>query len=268
MRSGRICHPDEKKEIARMRSGTIIAVLAALAILIFGVMWYSSDRGDVAVRQEADEVIQEEAAAPDGEPEAIEDTTEAAATSGEEDDGPIVVGDEITEDTIVVESATDDPVILDPDQSSASVEVVEDGEAGIDQGESVVAADAVAEDDPVAGDPNSESDPVVADDTSAADEPLIADDATGEEAPGTDESATVVGGAQETGSTASDLEELLIPANFDADEIVALIEGSDALSTEQRSSLQALVNGARNNPAMVEGAVESIRAALDLPPLE
>jgi hypothetical protein len=262
--------PNKKKEISRMRSGTIIAVLAALAIVIFGIMWYSSDEGNVAVRQETDDVIQEEAAAPNGEPEAVEDTAEAAGNMGAQDDGPIVVGDEITDETITVESATEEPVILDPEQSSASVEVVEDGEAAIDQGEPAVAADTVTEGDPfVAGDTNSDSEPLVVDDASTDGEPVVAGDATEGATPAADASATIVGGAQEAGSTtAPDLEGLLTPANFDPDEIAALIDDSDGLSNEQRSSLRALVNGASNNPAMVEGAVESIRAALDLPPLE
>lgn len=70
-----------------------------------------------------------------------------------------------------------------------------------------------------------------------------------------------------TTATTTAPEELLTPENFDRDEVLALIDGSDGLSDDERSTLRALAEGASANPDMVEPAITSIRDALDMPPL-
>ena len=57
--------------------------------------------------------------------------------------------------------------------------------------------------------------------------------------------------------------EALDPANFNADSVKAVIEGS-SLDAATKAQLGALVDGAAGNPALVEAALTQIRAALGL----
>jgi hypothetical protein len=124
---------------------------------------------------------------------------------------PIVVGDAITDDTVVIQPATD-PVILPADPDTNTVTPIDDGVP-----------------------------------------------ATGAAGPG----------AVQQSPAASSIppEELLTPANFDADAVRTLLARSDQLSEDQRSSLLALVDGAAANPQTIEPTLAAIRAALRLPPL-
>jgi hypothetical protein len=229
-----------------MRPGVIIAIVVAIAVVIGGIVWYNNYTEQTQLReleqQQAEQAAQaereaEEAAAAE---QAAREAEEAEALAAEEaaaeedaampedtaaepgadqaitDEDAIVVGDEITEDTTVVQSATDEPVILDADESASTVEFVDEPDGAEET-----------------GDPS-------------ATEGTTGTAATTDPAP----------------------EELLTPENFDRDQVLALIEDSDDLTAEQRSSLRALVEGSSANPDMVDAAIESIREALDLPPLE
>lgn len=227
-----------------MRPGSIIAIFAVVVALIGGVIWYTNSqaenarveqeqseqaaqiardedtaREEEAAREEERARQQDEAAAAEqAEWDAAEEARmadEAAAGTQDEaasaDDAPIVVGDEITEDTIVVESAADAPTILDPEDTATSAEIING------------------------------ADPAATPDTARN---------TGAGAP-----------------AATEPEQVLTPENFNRDEVLALIDDSAQLSDDDRSGLRALVDGATANPAMVEATINSIRAALDLPPL-
>jgi hypothetical protein len=125
---------------------------------------------------------------------------------------PIVVGDAITDDTVVIQPAAD-PVILPADPDTNTVTPIDDGTAA---------------------------------------------PATGAASPGA---------VQAPAATPIPPEELLTPANFDADAVRTLLAQSDQLSEDQRSSLLALVDGAVANPQTIESTLAAIRAALRLPPL-
>ena len=225
-----------------MRPGIIIAIIAAAAVLIGSVIWYNNSQAeharlelqqteeaaqiarDADAAREVDAARDEERARQQEEAAAAEQAAwdaqeaeraadEAAAAQDEDaiaDDDPIVLGDAITEDTIVVESASDEPTILRAADTATSVEIIND-------------------EDPAA----------------------------------TPDSA----GDTDTGIAATDPEELLTPENFARDEVLALIDASQELSADDRSSLRAMVEGASTNPAMVEATIISLRDALDLPPL-
>lgn len=215
-----------------MRLGIIIAISVAVAVVAGGV-WFNNqseqamleeqriERAAQLAREEErareDQAAREkEAAATDQATREAEETEslpfEAAASgnsaAGAAGDKPTVVGDEITEGAIVVESSTAEPIILDADDSATTTRMVDGAET----------ADATA------------------DQTSTA-------------------------------ANRTDPEQLLTPANFDRDEFLALIDDSEQLTADRRSTLRALVQGASANPAMVEAAVESIRDALELPAL-
>lgn len=249
-----------------MRPGVIIAIIAAVVVVIGGVWWYNQQaeqtrleqqRADEAAqiareeelaRQEteaiqAPETTDADVAAPDDATLAEEEVPADAALAEEEtpgddqaalteteapveDDEPIVVGDEVTEDAIVVESPGD-AVILE-DDAATTAELVDEAE-------------------PAGAAPDAGTAAAPEDDTAAAPE---TDTAAATEAP------------------AADPEELLTPANFDPDEVIALIDTSDQLTEEERSSLRALVEGADANPELVDSTIAAIRTALDLPPLD
>lgn len=236
-----------------MRSGTIIAAIVAVIVIVLGIVWYNNQADDVVLEdQPVDDATlleEEEDLASEADVEPIEDVVvgedpigeedTAAAPAGDDtigaDDGivddaevmareddalateddtavaagdgdaaateePIVVGDEITEDTIVVDSATEDAVVIEPeDDAASSLEVIGDTAIGADQ---------------------------------------------------------------------LPPEDLLTPANFDSDAVRTLLAESDDLTAQERSTLRALVAGAEANPDTVEATLVRIRAALDLPPLE
>ena len=244
-----------------MRPGIIIAIVAAVAVVIGGVVWYNSHSEQVRLDQQrtdqAAQVARDEEAARDEEIAREEEAaaTDQSAREAEEaealpaqdsaveqdeaaarDEDAIVVGDEITEDTIVVQSATDEAVVLDPDETTTTAAIVDDAPT----------ADAAAP---------SETQP----ETQAADVTQEGVDDAAE----TDATA----GSAATATTTTEPDELLTPANFERDEVLALIDESEQLSDDERSTLRAVVEGASANPAMVEAAIESIRAALDLPAL-
>jgi hypothetical protein len=227
-----------------MRPGIIVAIVAALVVIV-GVWWVSTDgdQATVGVVPQDDVAVQEE-------PAVADDTALATEDDVVVDEETIVVGDPMPEDdTIVVTSPAEDAVILDAD-AAPSVEMVDEAEpaetAAIETDEAETAEIAAVE--PAEGTA----------DTAAAIEP--ADEAA---------DTTADTGAPATGEAplAADAEELLTPANFDADEVLVLIDTSEQLTEEERSTLRALVEGADANPDMVEPAIASIREALDLPPL-
>ena len=226
-----------------MRTGTIVAIGVAGAIVIGGVVWYSS--GSDAARLEAERTEQaavtareedraredEEQAAREEiarEQEAEREAEEAEARAADEaasredaasapDDDAIVVGDEITEGTTVVQSEGTTPTVLDPDNTDTTVEMVDDAQPA------------------------------------AADAPR--DTATG-------------AGSTDAAGGPNDPEQALTPEGFDRDAVLALIEESERLNDQQRASLQELVEVASTTPDMVETAIETIRNALDLPSLD
>lgn len=131
-----------------MRPGFIIAAVVAIAVVIGGLLWYNNtaeqarleeqrvqqvemERQQELAREEA--LAAEQRAAEEAEIAAAEEQAAADAAVTEEapvdgdaglaTDDAIVVGDEITEDTIVVESATQEPVILDADDAATTVEI-------------------------------------------------------------------------------------------------------------------------------------------------
>jgi len=233
-----------------MRPGFIVAAVAAIAIVIGGLLWYNHsaeqarleqqrvqqaevDRQEELAREEAlateqlaaeqaareaEQAAAEEAAPADPAPDAIPEE-DAGVTTGD----AIVVGDEITDDTIVVESATEEPVILDADEAATTVDIVNGDEAAA---------------------------PVT------------------DTAPDVDTAPAVDTGDAGPAGIGTDAEELLTPEGFDAEAVFVLIDNAPQLTDQQRSTLTALTEGAVANPAMVEPAIESIRAALELPPLD
>jgi len=83
---------------------------------------------------------------------------------------------------------------------------------------------------------------------------------------GTDSQAGA-GGSDVDAASGHDPADLLTPENFEREEVLALIDESEELSDERRSTLRALVERASDDPEMVDEAINSIRVALDLPPL-
>jgi hypothetical protein len=206
-----------------MRSGTVVAVVVAVFAVIGVAFWLSNQNRQVAIdAQRNQEITQDQAGAPvvDGAAPVTQDTAGGAV-----EDDVIVVGDEITDDTVVVQSETEGAVIVDAE-----------GEAG--------ATAPAASDGTTAG---ATTDPA-ATDTGAT-------------------TATAPAAGTATGAATLPAEELLTPANFNAVQVMTLINTSDQLTEEERSSLGALVDGASANPEMVEPTVTAIRAALGLPPL-
>lgn len=228
-----------------MRPGIIIAGVVAIVVVIGGVMWINHQseqtrlaeqrvqqaetaREEERTREEAAaaEQLLEDAAAADT---AADDPTGDAARETDQatvdplsdaapaDDSATIVGDEITEDSIVVQSATDEAVILDPAETATSVEMIDSGAS--------------------------------------------ADTATMVDASATTTADTTAG------QTATDADELLTPENYDREEVLALIDDSPDLTADERSTLRALVEGAGSNPSTIEAAIRSIRAALDLTPM-
>jgi len=178
----------------------------------------------VAIQAEKPEVVITEQAVPEA---AASDTVPAEGVVAA-DEGLTVVGDEITEDAIVVES-TGDAVILEAEETATTPRIV--------------------------GDTQTTGSAVILDSETTEDNEAVTTSAGSED-------ATVDVAA------AMDPEELLTSANFDRDGVLALLDKSDRLTDQQRPTLRALVIGASGNPAMVNSAIRAIRTALELPPLE
>lgn len=150
-------------------------------------------------------------------------------------------------------SATQDPVMIEPETTAPSPDEPAEGaqdQTALAEEEPTAAPDEIAEDtivvEPAADEaaPAATEDPLTADTTPASDA-----------APAT---AT---------ADANAAEQLLTPDQFDRETYLDLIDASDQLASEDQSRLRALVEGASTNPAMIDGAVNAIRDALDLPPL-
>lgn len=221
-----------------MRSGIIVAIFVAVVVVIGGIIWNNSQNEQARLEQEQIEQTahddenraREEQAARDAEEAEAQGAMDTATEDGAAvtQDDPIVVGDEITEDTIVVDAANDEPTILDPDETTNTAVIVEE----------------TTVEEPHATDDNRDETAT----TEAAQAPNQTDVNTDAAPP-------------------TSAEELLTPANFDRDKILALIDDSDDLSADQRSALGALIRGASENPSMVDSAIASTRATLELPPL-
>ncbi|WP_104016953.1 hypothetical protein [Roseovarius nitratireducens] len=234
-----------------MRRGIIIAIVAAIIIVIAGYLWYDDQAEQARLEEQRTEeasqaardeerALQEEAALEREEERTREDNSVATAeptvadgdfdqSDGAADEEVPVVGDEITEGMIVVQSDTDEAVIMNADDNATGTEIVND--------------------------------------TGMAD-PATTSEFEGDSGTGND--GTMGAGGIDAGTDAATTVEpgkLLTPENFDRGEVLSLIDNSDQLTAERRSTLRALVEGASANPVMVDSAIESIRAALDLPPL-
>lgn len=234
-----------------MRPGVIVAIVIAIAVLIGGVVYFNDQNSRVSLEQERneqpgqiaieeenqrlqreednrasqEEIIpdagdpaqQDEATRQDAEPATGPDAvTDETAQSTEE--APIVVGDEITDDTIVVVSPPDTPVIMDPENVTVTSRNADE-----------------------------------ADTTSSSAE-------TGQANATSDQS-------QNSAATA-EADKLLTPETFDREQVLELIDTSDELNSEQRSTLRSLVEGTVSNPGMITVTLNSIRSAFDLPPLD
>lgn len=82
----------------------------------------------------------------------------------------------------------------------------------------------------------------------------------------TDTNATEPADTTQATTPASDAmtpEQLLTPENFDADKIVALIDGSD-LPDAQKTVLRTAVQNAAGNPELVSAAITQVKQALNL----
>ena len=227
-----------------MRMGTVIALVVVVAVIIGGVVWYADGTGPEEPVTElnpereggTDVLPAETAAVPSEVPAQTGDGngTEAAGASQspEAEAEANVVGDEIPEDAIVVESATDEPVILDAETADPTIL-------------------ATGADTPGAGG-----------DTAATGAEV--DAATGTAPAG----AADAGAATDQTGTGATPAELLTPENFDPDAVFDLIAQSEQLSAEERTSLRALVQGAAANPDLRSATIDALRDALDLPPLQ
>ena len=69
--------------------------------------------------------------------------------------------------------------------------------------------------------------------------------------------------AAATGQVAVDPATLLTPEGFNADQVIALIEGSN-LSAQQKSTLSGAVRVGANNPALLGAALDNVKLALGL----
>lgn len=266
-----------------MRSGLVIAIVAAIAVVIGAAYWYSNAPtsgfvdmvpGDDAGPPETEVVGPDPAADPDPEmaepmaqepdplpdtailPEATEPETvpDAEAEAGESAaDGPVTEPAPAVEDVVPDDAAG----LADPADT-----------AGAEPGDAAGTDTGAARDDPiVVGDPITE-DAIVVD--SATDEAVVLEP-TEEPSVTFPETGDGTGdGAAGTGGTTADLppDALLTPSNFDPDAVVSLLDQSEAISDTERSTLTALVEGAGENPQLIDAAIGAIRAALDLPALE
>jgi hypothetical protein len=113
-----------------------------------------------------------------------------------------------------------------------------------------------------------EADTTVSRDETTVDTDTAQSDAGTDSEAGTDtDSQAGAGGSDVDAASGRDPADLLTPENFEREEVLALIDESEELSDERRSTLRALVERASDDPEMVDEAINSIRVALDLPPL-
>jgi hypothetical protein len=258
-----------------MRPRVIIGIVVALAIIIGGVIWYNNQ----AEQARLEEQRIEQAAIEAREAEEARALEEEAALEAERERQEALAAEEVEAaqeaEVVVVEPET--PAALSEDGTVEAV-VPPEGTANEE------AAGTTEEDLPVVGDVAT-GDAVVVETTA---DPVIIDadetDSTarivgeGETAnpvaviePGTTTAATDAPPADTAvAGTTTPLEpaELLVPDSFDQDQVLVLIDESDQLTDQQRSTLRALVEGTTSNPATIDSAIGVIRAALDLPPLE
>lgn len=234
-----------------MRSGNIIAIVVLVAVVIGGFVWYTARNNQTEIAsqpavQPADPVGDGETAQAPPEDADMAQTPDltAVAPEGETGDAPIIVGDAITEDSIVVESETAEAVILDPETAAISVDMVTD-DTSMGSAETAL-------------DPDLQNDA-----TSGAASLATADPAAVPAGTATGETVTPATGVQDL-----DAAELLTPENFERDSVLALLAGSEQLSDQQRSSLSALVEGSVANPEMRDGAIALIRSELGLQPVD
>ena len=146
----------KEKADSPMRPGIIIAIFAAVVVLIGGVIWYNNTQAENArveqqQSEQAAQIAREDAAREEEitRRQKETDAAEQAARGAEQaedldeedgafavdeaqigDDDVMIVGDEITEGAIVVESATNEPTILDAENIASSAEVINDEETG------------------------------------------------------------------------------------------------------------------------------------------
>lgn len=282
-----------------MRAGLVIAVILAIAVIAFGVFWYQPELtspGDEALvdappEAEIDPAPEEQSALDATDPGAPQD-----AFGADEDSLPEADAEGGSPDETEAATATD-PAAAEDDQAAFGEEdtTEQPGTAGdVPPGADVASATDGA--GPGAGDQGTGDDLPVLGDEAAGDATIIeseTEDATvldadqaetsaeviddpqageGTETAGTPGAGTV-GGANATAGAdapAAAPEELLTPANFDSEEVIALIETSQDLSDAERSSLTALVEGAADGGSAeeIEAAIETVRDALGLPPLQ
>ena len=79
----------------------------------------------------------------------------------------------------------------------------------------------------------------------------------------TDAAAAVEGAATEATGTATDAAAALDPANFNADSVVALIDGS-TLDDATKATLKTAVEAAKANPALVADTIAQVKTALGM----
>ncbi|TFL18903.1 hypothetical protein [Jannaschia formosa] len=201
----------------------------------------------------------------------------------------VVIGieeDPERQEALEAEEAETETVVVEPDTSASLPEDADTETVVIGIDEDPVATDEAAgaaeTDLPVVGDEAAEpegaivvepaDDAVIIDADETASTARIVDEA--EAAPPTvlvepDATAAAPADTAVVGATSTaDPAELLTPERFDQDQVLALINESDELTDDQRSTLRALVSGTADNPATVDSAIDAIRAALDLPPME
>lgn len=95
----------------------------------------------------------------------------------------------------------------------------------------------------------------------AADEAAAAATATTEAA--TDAAAATTEAATDAAAAATDAAAALDPANFNADAVVALIDGS-TLDDATKATLKTAVEAAKANPALVADTVAQVKTALGM----
>ncbi len=99
--------------------------------------------------------------------------------------------------------------------------------------------------------------------TAAAVEGAATDAAAAVEGAATDAAAAVEGTATDATAAATDAAAALDPANFNADAVVALIDGS-TLDDATKATLKTAVEAAKANPALVADTVAQVKTALGM----
>jgi type II secretory pathway pseudopilin PulG len=215
-----------------MRTRIIVAIIAA-AVLVFGVVvWLNQQAEQAQVAEDRDE-------------RAAEIAREEAET--EEEVEP-VENDVPTEDEVPTV-----PDLSPPDDDDGAV--IDEGDANAaETGNPDDAAGAIGEPDGAASGEGT-----------ATGTQTETQDTTGE----TQTETQDAGAATQTDAQHNvDAETLLTPEAFNRDAIIELIDAAEHLTEEERETLRELVEAADEEPAMVDNAIQSVRNALDLPPLQ